>query len=94
MADPRDELGIYIPRRLSSLTPEEILAEIDAVRAQREAMLQDIAANAPAPRVRRAPVVDLTRVPREDALTILAVEMGLTVEQLKRAITAAKTNGS
>jgi hypothetical protein len=90
MNSERDDLGIYIPRRLSDLTPDEILAEIDRVREQRVAMLKDIASRTPRDKPKYEKAIDLTKMPREDALTILAVQMGITIDQLKRAI--AKTN--
>lgn len=94
MSNGRDDLGIWIPRRLSSLTPEEILAEIDERRKERAALLQDIAAHAPSTKPRKDKVVDLTKVAPEDALVILAVQLGVTVDELKRAIVKSTPNGS
>ena len=88
----RDDLGIYIPRRTSDLTPDEIILAIDQLRAQREALLQDIAAKTPA-KPRKDKVTDLTKVAHEDTLVILAVQMGIPVDELKRII-GAVTNGS
>ena len=86
----RDDLGIYIPRKLSDLSIDEIILAIDQLRATREALLQDIAANSPAPKPRREKTTDLTKMQNEDALVILAVQMGIPVDELKRLI----TNGS
>jgi hypothetical protein len=93
VSDTRDDLGIYIPRRLSDLTPDEIISAIDQLRSDREALLQDIASNSPSPKPRREKTTDLTKVPLEDTLVILAVQMGIPVDELKRIISAVN-NGS
>jgi hypothetical protein len=92
-AEQRDDLGIYIPRRLTDLTPDEIIAEIDQRRAQREALLLDIASHTPASKPRREKATDLTKVAFEDSLVILAVQMGIPVDELKRII-GTVNNGS
>ena len=86
MTTPRDELGLYIPRRISTMSDEEILAEIEALQKRREAVLLELAKEKAVKRTRssKPKVVDLTKLDADEALLVLATQMGMTLDELKR----------
>lgn len=85
MNTQRDTLGLYIPRRISTMSDEEILTEIEALQSRREAMLLELAKEkAKRPRSSKSKVTDLTKLDGDEALLVLATQMGMTLDELKR----------
>lgn len=89
-SDSRDVLGIYIPRRISTLSDADILLEIEALQARREAILSALSKEKKASTAktksgtRKSKAEDLTKVEESDAYIAIAAQMGITVDELKR----------
>lgn len=94
MSTGRDALNIYIPRRISNMTPEDILAEIDEIRENRVKALAEIEKKAEAKpkngvkRTKKSSITDLSKMDMDAALAVMADQMGITVDELRRIASA------
>ena len=86
MPNDRDILGVYIPDRISQLSNQEILDKIAQLQAHREAILAELAATKRASvyKPRKEKILDLTKLDADDVLTVLAAQMGISVDEFKR----------
>lgn len=89
--DKRDTLGIYIPQRISTLSDEDILTQIQELQARRESILSELsrekkaaAAKTKSGAPKKAKVQDLSKMDVDDAYTAIAAQMGISVDELKR----------
>jgi hypothetical protein len=92
MASDRDVLGIYIPRRISTLSDEEILAQIQHLQSHRESILAELATSkqAKATKGKKPKVHDLTKMDDDDVYAVLATQMGMTIDEFRRLVASTK----